>query len=201
MSNVIVVRLDAVPAERHRDVARVFASAYAKDLAAISRDTGRWTEALTSALVPEVCYVALDCEAAPERAVVGLAACSHGSTRALRLDATALRRALGTVRGTFAYLAMRRSFHDPLPYPATTGYVECVATDPEARGRGVATALMAHIHGLPFENFTLEVTDANDGARQLYERLGYRETRRRRSKAPWLTGYREALYLGRTAGA
>lgn len=205
MPNVVVLPLTDLPPARRREVARVFAAAYAKDLAGISRDVERWADALAPALVPEVCFVALDAGAGTPGAadvpgpVLGLAACSHGSTRAVRLDARALRGSLGVVRGTLAWLAMRPSFHAALPYPPTTGYVECVATAPEARGRGVATELMERIHALPFDDFVLEVTDVNDGARRLYERLGYRELRRKRSKAPWLTGYREALYLGRSA--
>jgi ribosomal protein S18 acetylase RimI-like enzyme len=193
---VVVLPLTELPPTRRREVAHVFAAAYARDLAGISRDVERWADALTSAFVPEVCFVALDAES---DAVLGLAACSHAGVRAVRLDARALRRGLGVVRGTLAWLAMRPSFHAALPYPPTTGYVECVATAPEARGRGVASALMERIHALPFDDFVLEVTDVNDGARRLYERLGYHELRRKRSRLPWLTGYREALYLGRPA--
>ncbi|ACZ31771.1 GCN5-related N-acetyltransferase [Xylanimonas cellulosilytica DSM 15894] len=195
---IAVVPLTDLPAARRPEVARVFAAAYAQDLSTISSDRAGWAVALAPAFVPGVCFVALD--GGSDADVLGLAACSHGSTRALRLDPRALRRGLGVVRGTFAFAVMRRTFHRPLPYPETTGYVECVATAPAARGRGVATALMEHLHGLPYDEFVLEVTDVNDGARRLYERLGYRELRRKRSRAPWLTGYREALYLGRSRG-
>ncbi|WP_165350382.1 GNAT family N-acetyltransferase [Xylanimonas protaetiae] len=192
MPNVVVLPLTELPADRRAEVARVFAAAYATDLATISRDTERWAAALAPAFVADVCFVALDGDA-----VVGVAACSHGTTRALRLDPRALRRHLGVVRGTFASLAMGRTFHHRLPYPASTGYVECVATDPAARGRGVATTLMDHLHALPYDDFVLEVTDTNERARALYTRLGYTEHHRRRSRLPWLTGYREALYLTR----
>ncbi|QAY62194.1 GNAT family N-acetyltransferase [Xylanimonas allomyrinae] len=59
----------------------------------------------------------------------------------------------------------------------------------------MATTLMRHLETLPFDELVLEVTDVNAAARRLYERLGYVELRRRRSRTPWLTGYREAISL------
>ncbi len=55
--------------------------------------------------------------------------------------------------------------------------VETVAVLPEARGRGIGTALMnavddwAREHGI--EHLTLAVRTNNDGARRLYERRGF----------------------------
>lgn len=192
MPNLRVEPLSALPPSSVPAVARVFVEAYAADLASISRDQRRWAAALEPAFVPERFWVALD-----GGEVLGIAAVSHQSRRAMALDAGALRRHLGVVRGTVASLVMRRTFHRAVPYPATTGYVECVATATAARGRGVATTLMRHLETLPYDELVLEVTDANEGARRLYQRLGYEEIGRRRSRAPRLTGYREALVLRR----
>ena len=60
-----------------------------------------------------------------------------------------------------------------------TWYVNSVAVFPEARGLGVGSQLMKHAEqiakDLGLRGLSLIVSDANHGARQLYERLGYEE--------------------------
>ncbi len=59
-----------------------------------------------------------------------------------------------------------------------TWYVNVLATYPEFRGRGVGTALMqvasAQAKAKGCRGESIIVSDANRGARRLYERLGYR---------------------------
>jgi GNAT superfamily N-acetyltransferase len=58
-------------------------------------------------------------------------------------------------------------------------YINAVAVLPEARGRGLGTRLMRHAEVLAREagrpRTSLIVNDDNAGARQLYQRLGYRD--------------------------
>lgn len=60
-----------------------------------------------------------------------------------------------------------------------TWYVNSVAVLSEARGLGVGSQLMKHAEqisrDLGLRGLSLIVSDANDGARRLYERLGYEE--------------------------
>jgi len=63
---------------------------------------------------------------------------------------------------------------------AGTWYVNAVAAFPEARGLGVGSELMRWAERraaeLGLRGVSLIVSDANQGARRLYERLGYAET-------------------------
>lgn len=63
---------------------------------------------------------------------------------------------------------------------AGTWYVNAVAAFPEARGLGVGSELMRSAERraveLGLRGVSLIVSDANRGARRLYERLGYAET-------------------------
>jgi ribosomal protein S18 acetylase RimI-like enzyme len=65
-----------------------------------------------------------------------------------------------------------------------TWYVNVLAAYPEQRGKGHGTRLLAVADSLAAEanaaGLSIIVSDANTGARQLYERCGYRETARRR---------------------
>jgi [ribosomal protein S18]-alanine N-acetyltransferase len=66
----------------------------------------------------------------------------------------------------------------------TVWHVMNVSVDPDARRRGIATALLADLLERvddPAARYTLEVRRSNDGAIRLYERFGFRAagTRRR----------------------
>jgi [ribosomal protein S18]-alanine N-acetyltransferase len=56
-------------------------------------------------------------------------------------------------------------------------HINNVAIRPEFRGQGIGTALMQHVcaegHRLGARRATLEVRASNEGARRLYERLGF----------------------------
>ena len=71
-----------------------------------------------------------------------------------------------------------------------TWYVNAIAAFPEARGLGVGTRLMAHADRMALagghRGVSLIVSDANPGARRLYERLGYEAVASRRMvKEQW----------------
>ncbi|MEO1057499.1 MAG: GNAT family N-acetyltransferase, partial [Actinomycetota bacterium] len=56
-------------------------------------------------------------------------------------------------------------------------YIQAVAVDEAGRGKGVGSALLAHAeqtaHEVGAQRMALDVSVNNDGARRLYERLGY----------------------------
>ena len=64
-----------------------------------------------------------------------------------------------------------------------TWYVNVLAAYPDQRGQGLGTALLALADKLAAEadrpGLSIIVSDANTGARRLYERTGYREVARR----------------------
>ena len=71
-----------------------------------------------------------------------------------------------------------------------TWYVNVLAAYPEDRGKGHGTALLAIAEELASDTgrrgLSIIVSDANEGARRLYERRGYREiARRRKVKEDW----------------
>ncbi|MGD2142800.1 MAG: N-acetyltransferase [Candidatus Bathyarchaeota archaeon] len=59
---------------------------------------------------------------------------------------------------------------------AFVGYVKSICTAPEWRGRGIGSQLMSHVESRIFKetpNVFICVSGFNEGARRLYERLGY----------------------------
>ncbi|HEV2449507.1 MAG TPA: GNAT family N-acetyltransferase [Thermoplasmata archaeon] len=68
-----------------------------------------------------------------------------------------------------------------LGYGKRAGYIASVVTDPQFRGRGVASAILARAHA-DLRRFgrrfvVLEVLLENEGARRLYRKLGYTQVR------------------------
>jgi ribosomal protein S18 acetylase RimI-like enzyme len=71
-----------------------------------------------------------------------------------------------------------------------TWYVNVLAVQPQFRGRGLGTKLLGladeTARSLGKRGLSVIVSDANTGARRLYERCGYRErARRRKVKEDW----------------
>ena len=82
-------------------------------------------------------------------------------------------------------------------------HVMNVATAPEHRGKGIATALLEHLFEVTSTDarrgYTLEVRVSNDGAIRLYEKLGFRSRGIRRG---YYTDNREdALIMWREPAA
>jgi ribosomal protein S18 acetylase RimI-like enzyme len=81
-----------------------------------------------------------------------------------------------------------------------TWYVNVLAVLPEHRGKGRGTKLLALAdetgRKLGKRGMSVIVSDANFGARRLYERCGYRETARREMvKESWTNPWREWVLL------
>jgi ribosomal protein S18 acetylase RimI-like enzyme len=77
-----------------------------------------------------------------------------------------------------------------------TASVEFVATAPEYRNKGVATALMNYIFTLPeYDKYMLEAADTNTNALALYEKLGYKEVHRIKQRFAKHIGINYLLYM------
>ena len=118
----------------------------------------------------------------------------------------------GAVAGLTGYVAAE---DDPTGAPAMfvplielenmvpgSWYVNVLATVPEARGRGLGTLLLAEAERLAKDagcsEMSVIVADANEGARRLYERTGYREQSRRDAvREGWQTQTREWVLLNK----
>ncbi len=89
-------------------------------------------------------------------------------------------------------LEVLSSLIDAPPYQVKRheGFVYSVAVTAAWRRRGVAVTMMERLHQMARERgktvAVLEVVERNEGARRLYEQLGYHVRKRRRSLLGWL---------------
>jgi ribosomal protein S18 acetylase RimI-like enzyme len=83
-----------------------------------------------------------------------------------------------------ALRALLVPFHELMALAPNTWYVHVLAAYPEHRGRGLGTTLLREADrraaATGTRGLSLVTSDTNIGARQLYERCGYREAARRR---------------------
>ena len=85
-------------------------------------------------------------------------------------------------------------------------YLQAISVDPSERGGGLGRRLIAQVEARAraegCEGLTLHVAEGNEGARRLYERLGF-QAQERSPRYLWLPGtgvYRLRLPLGPEAG-
>jgi ribosomal protein S18 acetylase RimI-like enzyme len=173
--------IEIVPArelgEGHRRaVTEVFVDAFGPDFAYFSEDPRTLADAFEHMLVLDVFHVAL-LDGVP----AGIAACTDGRQRSAVPRGRHLRRHLGLVRGTIGAVVLTREFSGGVPDATDeTASIEFVGTASRFQGKGVATALITHLLGLPqYREYVLEtVSDINTPALNLYRKLGFVEYKR-----------------------
>ena len=196
MSHITIERMSNLDKKNRKEVTQIFVDAYYDSLTFLSKDKNKLNEAFEHAFVSDVFFVAFNQEKA-----VGILACSTNKSRALHLRKKEFKKYFGFIKGTISLYLMKKNFHAPLNYSDYMTYIECVATSTQARGRGVATHLMEYVYNqLPYTEYILEVVDNNTNAIRLYEKLGFREFKRKKAKFPKLMGYKYAIYMKKSKG-
>lgn len=77
-------------------------------------------------------------------------------------------------------------------------YLEFVFTSENYRKQGVAITMLYHVFDtVPSNSYTLEVTDVNEKAIKLYEKLGFVITERNKQPFAKQVGFNERLYMKR----
>ncbi len=181
---------DFLPNVRN-EVAKVFIEAYYDELAHITKDKNKLLKVFTQAINQEVFYVALT-----EQEVVGILACSTNDDRGLKLDKSTFRETFGFIKGNIAYNFLNSDFNRQLTYPPSTGYIECVGTLTNYRGRGIASKLIEYVtKELHFDEYVLEVSDTNKNAYRLYEKLGFKVFKKVKVKWAKMKGYNETIFM------
>jgi ribosomal protein S18 acetylase RimI-like enzyme len=157
-----------------RQITEIIADAYWEQISRLCDDRNKMIAAMLGAYNAEYFHVAFDGDTA-----VGVAACCPPGTRAAKVNAEQMRRALGDKLGNIACEIMKTEFDTPHDFGPDSAYIEFVATAPSAQGRGVASALTKHIiENALYRRLVLEVADTNAAAIKLYRKFGFTEFKR-----------------------
>ncbi|MEW1841949.1 GNAT family N-acetyltransferase [Nonomuraea angiospora] len=179
-----VVRAADLGEKHRRALAEIFVDGFGPEFSAFSKDPVRLTDAFEHALPLDLYWVAL-----VGGQPAGITALTDGTRLSFQHNGRELRRHLGLLKGTFADIAFRSTFSGTLP-SARDGLasLEFVATSAKHRGQGVGTVLLSHLLALPqYDEYVLEeISDINAPALHLYEKLGFREYKRKKVyHTPW----------------
>lgn len=191
---VIILRASEAGRDLKPEVSVVFVDGFYQWLNYFSKNKHQLAKAFAHMFDLNAFFVAMD-----GSSVAGIAACTDGKKPPIRLDRRELQRALGLISGSFAYIVLKKHLENH-PYPFEmehrTGSVEFVATAPEYRGQGVASALIRHIMSVsPYDEYVLEVADTNTIAVRLYERLGFQEFLRVKAPNSKRNGVNDFVYM------
>lgn len=177
-----------------KEIATIVESAWHSDFQRLSKTPEKTVAALCGGFLSQYFYIPHN-EAGN---AVGVAACVPPGTRAIRLEASRMRRAYGLFMGTIAHRILSSEFEGPLhiALEPDTGYIEFVGTTPAAQGKGVATILMQTIlQSGSHSRYVLEVVDTNANAIRLYQKLGFAEFARIPEKHPKQVGFAYRIYM------
>ena len=115
--------------------------------------------------------------------IAGIIACLGKGNVCLNIDKNRFVEYFGILKGLMAYF-INKQYIKNLPVhtmDGETAVIEYVVTDPKYRGMGVASALIKYIFDLPeYNHFLIEVADTNPDAFELYKKMGFIETHRKK---------------------
>ena len=175
-------------------ISKIFVDGFYQWLLYFSKDKKKLMNAFSHMFNTDIFYVALS-----DGQLCGIAACSDGKAKSIHLEKRKLQKHLGLVKGTIAYVFLKREFEEkqyPFPIEPDTGYIEFVATSSEYRGKGVASEIITSIfRETPHTNYVLEVADTNHKAVSLYTKLGFKEFKRVAEKHSKRTGINHLVYM------
>jgi len=186
-------KANELPFDARPQLSRIFAeSFYTHGLQYFSKDIDRLARALAHAFDLTAFYAAVEGEE-----LMGIVGVTAKKPPPIKLDKKILIRELGFFRGRLANWGLNKfmvNHQYPFPMHEKMGSIEFVATSAQHRGKGVASALVAHVmEQSGFDEYVLEVVDTNAGAIRVYERLGFAEFIR--TPAPRGSGFNFFVYM------
>ena len=156
-------------------IARTIAFSFDQDFSGLIKDMERIARFLENGVDADRFIVA-----EYDGKIIGITGCADRAGRALSPAKKDCRKHLGFIRGSIAYKVLYEESFGLLNYPATTGVIDFVGVLEEARGKGIAKAMLEKtVESNPqYSEFILNVKDNNDRAIRVYERFGFVEYER-----------------------
>lgn len=190
--SVIFCPANKVSFDPRPQMAALFVDGFSDWLHYFDKKGDKLAEAFTPAFQLETFFLAVD----PNNRVLAMVGCPDG-VPALRFDKAAFIKALGSVKGRFAYSILTKFLidnHYPFEVTPGMGSIEFVVSNPTIRGRGITGRLIEYVmQQRGYREYVLEVASTNTRAVRLYERLGFSEFLHK--PAPKRSGVGEYIYM------
>ena len=164
-----------------RQSVEIFAASFYEPLSFISSNVDVIADILEHSFIPKNHYVAL-----LDGNVVSVVSFSTAQGRSHRFQHESLVDKLGFIRGTIVFFRLRGVLERPMNLTGEQCYIDSVATDTAFRGMGISTELQRYVlKKLPYQEFLLEVAEANFKAIRAYEELGFTVAERKPQHSFW----------------
>ena len=156
-------------------IARTLAYSFEQDFSGLTKDMERVAKVLENGVDSDRFIVAEQ-----GGKIIGIAGCADCKGRAVSPTKKVCRKHFGFIRGSIAYMVMYKELFGPLNCAATTGVIDFVGVLEEARGKGIAKAMLEKtVENNPqYSEFILNAKDNNYRAIGIYERFGFVEYER-----------------------
>lgn len=174
---VTIVKANKTDLDVRKQIAEIFAEGFTQWLGFFSKDKKIISKAFAHMFILDQFYVAI-----VNGQVAGVTACTDGKTFSVRLNTKELIKHLGFIKGSLAGIFLKKEFEAPYEsFPPNAGSIEFVGTAQKFRGQGIASQIIGHIiENTPYNDYLIEeVADTNIPAMRLYEKLGFKEYRRK----------------------
>lgn len=167
-------------------ISKTSANSYSEELSSLIKEQNIAAKVFEQGIHTERFWVCVE-----NNEILGIPACSDNHGRAFTPNKKVCIKNFGLIRGFITYLIFKSEFSKQVPCPETTGYIEFVGVLDTARGRGIAKKILHEIieHNKHYKEFILDVMDNNIPAIKSYEKLGFREFKRkpfRGGKSKWI---------------
>ena len=177
--------------ESDRDaIAALIVHAFSKHFSRLDKSPARIAGAIGSSLMVDHCFVA------EQQDVAGVIITSSPNSHAFHIDKKAFTTRYGWFKGGLAAYFIKREFQPKVALTGEAMYIEIVAVDERARGRGVASAMLRHLFShTDGAEYYLEVIDTNEAAIHLYQKLGFVEVSRKKERLARMTGFKYRIIM------
>ena len=157
------------------NIAKTVAYSFEKVLSVFTKDMERMAKVFENGVATDRFYVAEQ-----SQTIIGVVACGDCTQRVLQSTKEECKQHLGLIRGLLAFRVIRSELMRPHPYPADTGYIDVIGVLHQARGKGVAKALLKAVieNNSKYNEFVLDVDSVNTSAIKSYTDFGFVEFKR-----------------------
>ncbi|MDU4891144.1 MAG: N-acetyltransferase [Clostridium sp.] len=165
-----IKNLSDLDEESSRNMSRIFIESFGHMFEKFSKDKEALIECFEKSFIYDMIYVALD-----GKRVVGFIAVSNCKGRVVNVNKKEFCNHFGKIKGAIFSWQLKMIMGKPVVSEPNQCYIDFVAVDKDYRRKGVAIELFNYIHEhLIFDEFNLDVLTTNPEAQKLYEKLGYK---------------------------
>lgn len=156
----------------------------------------RTTESKVKAILKEILKIEDFVVIELDRVIVGCLGISKGNQRLVTLQSDVYKNELGLIKGFIANKMLNTIIGKPMNLKDKEGYIEFVTVLDDYRRQGLTTQLIEWvIHSGEYTRLILDVTDDNQKAINLYQKIGFVEFDRKKEFFSKQAGFEYQIYM------